>query len=70
MIDIRVGWRYRIGRKIGSGAFGDIYHGLNIQSNEEVAIKLEKVNKKTNQLQYESRVLKTLQCSQGIPMVH
>ena len=70
MIDIRVGYKYRLGRKLGSGAFGDIYLGLNIQSNEEVAIKLEKTNKKTNQLQYESRVLKSLQCSQGVPIIY
>ena len=32
--------RYRLGRKIGGGSFGDIYLGTNIQSGEEVAIKL------------------------------
>jgi hypothetical protein len=26
--DLRVGNKYRIGRKIGSGSFGDIYLGL------------------------------------------
>ncbi|OMJ79804.1 hypothetical protein SteCoe_20108 [Stentor coeruleus] len=70
MIDIRVGWRYRLGRKLGTGAFGDIFHGLNIQTNEEVAIKLEKSNKKNSQLQYESRILKSLQGSQGVPHLY
>lgn len=32
--------RYRLGRKIGGGSFGDIYLGTNIQTGEEVAIKL------------------------------
>ncbi|KAK4391813.1 Casein kinase-like protein 2 [Sesamum angolense] len=36
----RVGNKYRLGRKIGSGSFGEIYLGTNIQTNEEVAIKL------------------------------
>ncbi|KAK9102534.1 hypothetical protein Sjap_019788 [Stephania japonica] len=36
----RVGNKFRLGRKIGSGSFGEIYLGTNIQNNEEVAIKL------------------------------
>lgn len=27
MMDVRVGGKYRLGRKIGSGSFGDIYLG-------------------------------------------
>ncbi|CAO3579696.1 unnamed protein product [Absidia cylindrospora] len=40
-MDLRVGNKYRIGRKIGYGSFGDIYLGTNIVTGEEVAIKLE-----------------------------
>jgi len=29
-------------RKLGSGAFGDIYYGMNLKLKEEVAIKLVK----------------------------
>ncbi|GMN36939.1 hypothetical protein TIFTF001_006421 [Ficus carica] len=36
----RVGGKFRLGRKIGSGSFGEIYLGTNVQTNEEVAIKL------------------------------
>ena len=35
----RVGNKFRLGRKIGSGSFDEIYLGTNIQTNEEVAIK-------------------------------
>jgi len=28
LMDLRVGNKYRIGRKIGSGSFGDIFLGL------------------------------------------
>jgi serine/threonine protein kinase len=48
--EMRVGGRYRLGKKIGSGSFGDIYLGnnstnkeiigMNIESKEEVAVKL------------------------------
>ncbi|KAI8002840.1 Casein kinase 1-like protein 5 [Camellia lanceoleosa] len=40
----RVGNKFRLGRKIGSGSFGEIYLGTNIQTNEEVAIKLLSVD--------------------------
>ncbi|CAG8453894.1 150_t:CDS:2 [Racocetra fulgida] len=59
-MDLRVGNKYRIGRKIGSGSFGDIYLGTNIINNEEVAIKLESTKAKHPQLEYEAKVYKTL----------
>ena len=59
-MDLRVGNKYRIGRKIGSGSFGDIYQGTDIQSGESVAIKLEPVKSRHPQLLYESRIYKIL----------
>jgi serine/threonine protein kinase len=41
--EIRIGGRYRRCRKLGSGSFGEIYLGVNIQTHEEVAIKIEPV---------------------------
>ena len=35
--DLRVGNKYRIGRKIGSGSFGDIYLGKDVQENAYTA---------------------------------
>jgi len=69
MIDLRVGNKYRLGRKIGSGSFGDIYLGTNITNNEEVAIKLESVKTKHPQLFYESKLYKVLSGGVGIPYV-
>ena len=40
MMEVRVGGKYRITKRLGSGAFGDIYAGINVKTNEEVAIKL------------------------------
>ncbi|XP_062206646.1 casein kinase 1-like protein 2 [Phragmites australis] len=62
----RVGNKFRLGRKIGSGSFGEIYLGTNIQTNEEVAIKLENVKTKHPQLLYESKIYRILQGGTGI----
>ncbi|KAN0138139.1 Protein kinase-like domain containing protein [Lactarius tabidus] len=68
-LDLRVGGKYRLGKKIGSGSFGDIYLGINIISGEEVAIKLESVKAKHPQLEYESKVYKTLTGGVRVPFV-
>ena len=71
-MDLRVGGKYRIGQKIGSGSFGDIYRGTNIQTGEPVAIKLEPVKTRHPQLLYEARLYKILNtggCAVGIPNV-
>jgi serine/threonine protein kinase len=39
-MELRVGGKYKFTKKLGNGAFGDIYSGVNIKTNEEVAIKL------------------------------
>ena len=39
-VEIRVGGRYRLGKKIGAGSFGEIYEGQDIYNNSDVAIKL------------------------------
>ncbi|KAI5078522.1 hypothetical protein GOP47_0006193 [Adiantum capillus-veneris] len=65
----RVGNKYRLGRKIGSGSFGEIYLGTNVQTNEEVAIKLESVKTKHPQLMYESKLYRILQGGTGVPNI-
>ncbi|OIW08991.1 hypothetical protein TanjilG_05967 [Lupinus angustifolius] len=65
----RVGNKFRLGRKLGSGSFGEIYLGTNIQTNEDVAVKLEKAKTKHPQLLYESKLYKILQGGTGIPNV-
>ncbi|XP_042516298.1 casein kinase 1-like protein 10 isoform X4 [Macadamia integrifolia] len=62
-----IGGKYKLGRKIGSGSFGELYLGVNIQSGEEVAIKLEPVKTKHPQLHYESKLYMLLQGGTGIP---
>lgn len=65
----RVGNKYRLGRKIGSGSFGEIYLGTNVQTNEEVGIKLESVKTKHPQLMYESKLYRILQGGTGVPNI-
>ncbi|KAK3305054.1 kinase-like domain-containing protein [Chaetomium strumarium] len=67
--DLRVGNKSRIGRKIGSSSFGDIYLGTNIISGEKIAIKLESVKAKDPHLEDEARVYKSLAGGVGIPFV-
>ena len=55
-----VGGRYRLIKKIGSGAFGDIYLGESLNSGQEVAVKLESVKAKFPQLAYEYKLYKIL----------
>lgn len=68
-MELRVGNKYRLGRKIGSGSFGDIYLGTNISTNEEVAIKLECVKTKHPQLHIEAKFYKMMQGGVGIPII-
>ncbi|XP_021993540.2 casein kinase 1-like protein 9 [Helianthus annuus] len=67
VMDHTVGGKFKLGRKIGSGSFGELYLGVNIQSGEEVAIKLEPVKTRHPQLHYESKIYRLLQGGTGIP---
>lgn len=69
-LELRVGGKYRLGRKIGSGSFGEVYAGVNLQTGEEVAIKLESSRSKHPQLMYESKLYRILAGGLGIPKVH
>lgn len=60
---------YCLGRKLGSGSFGDIYFAVNVQSGEEFAVKLESTKANHPQLMYEAKLLKHLQGSPGIARV-
>ena len=64
-MDLLVGNKYRVGQKIGSGSFGDIYRGTNIQTGEPVAVKLEPVKTRHPQLLYEARLYKILASGGG-----
>jgi len=39
-LDILIAGKYRLGRKLGGGSFGEIFLGTNLQTGEEVGIKM------------------------------
>ena len=69
MQDSRIAGRYQIGKKIGSGSFGEIFLGVDIQTRQEVAVKAEKINTSHPQLVYESKLIKLLAGTPGLPLV-
>jgi serine/threonine protein kinase len=42
-MEFKVGKIYKMNKKIGNGAFGEIYEGQNLNTKEIIAIKLEPV---------------------------
>ncbi|KAL4588042.1 hypothetical protein LXL04_000920 [Taraxacum kok-saghyz] len=66
-MDHIVGGKFKLGRKIGSGSFGELFLGVNIQTGEEVAVKLEGVKTRHPQLHYESKIYRLLQGGTGVP---
>ena len=67
--DLLLGGKYKVGQKLGSGAFGTIYRGINLQTLQKVAIKLENARTKQPQLEYEARIYDVLSSSVGVPEI-
>ncbi|KAI8994633.1 kinase-like domain-containing protein [Pilobolus umbonatus] len=65
-----VGVHYKVGRKIGEGSFGIIYEGINLMTNQQVAIKFESRKSDAPQLRDEYRTYKILAGISGIPTAH
>lgn len=68
-MDLRVGSKYRLKKRIGAGSFGEIYAGENVTTHEEVAIKLEPARTRPPQLLTESKIYKALSGGLGIPAI-
>jgi len=71
-MDLIVGSKYRLGTKIRCGFFGDTYLGTHIESNENVAVKLEPITCEDPHLMHESKIYKILAgaIGAGIPKLH
>ena len=61
--------KYKIINKIGCGSFGSIYKGINIRTQEEVAIKIESIQSQLKLLKNESTIYQFLTNNKGIPQV-
>jgi len=59
-MELQIGKSYKLFKKIGSGAFGHIFEGYNINNETRVAIKLQSKKARKNVLFYEAKLLKYL----------
>lgn len=62
-----IGNKFEIKQCIGSGTFGKIYEGINIRSQEPIAIKMEPLNTEINSLKHETKIYQYLNGTDGIP---
>ena len=49
-MEILIAKKYKIVKKLSQGSFGEIFHAININSGQELAIKLEKIDSKYPQI--------------------
>ena len=69
-MEVRVGGKYKICKRLGKGAFGELYSGINIKTEEDVAIKLERTDTSQPMLQYENKIYEKMKDVVGIPNIH
>jgi len=55
-MEVKVGKTYKLIEKINSGAFGEVFRGVNEKTQMDVAIKLEPVSTKHPQLFFECKL--------------
>lgn len=67
---VTLGGRFVLGRKLGSGSFGEIFVCVNTETGEHVVAKLERSDAECSQLAYEARVMRWMSGTRGIPRVH
>lgn len=60
-MELRVAKKYRVGRRVGHGSFSDVYCGVNVETGEDVAIKLEAKRSRHQLLHNEAQIYQMLQ---------
>ncbi|XP_062189035.1 casein kinase 1-like protein 3 isoform X2 [Phragmites australis] len=68
-MDRIVAAKFKLGRKIGCGSFGEIYLATHVDTYEIVAVKIESSKTKHPQLFYEAKLYNALQGGSGIANV-
>lgn len=74
-MDTLIAKDYKLVKKLGSGAFGEVFMALHNKNHTEVAVKLENAGNKSPQLFYEAKILNNLSgddntTDYGIPHVY
>jgi casein kinase 1 len=62
-----IGNKYEVVKLLGSGTFGKIYEGINIRTNELVAIKMEELKTDFASLKHETKIYQYLSGTEGLP---
>jgi len=65
-----VAGRYRLGRRIGAGSFGEVFIGTDLRTGTELAVKTEPLTAQCPRLLYEAKICGLLAGGFGIPVVH
>jgi casein kinase 1 len=58
-----IGRRFRLDERLGGGSFGDIYRGTDLETNREIAVKLENKRNPSMQLMNENNLYRVLQAA-------
>ncbi|CAG9323176.1 unnamed protein product [Blepharisma stoltei] len=66
---IRVGGKYVLRKKIGGGSFGEIFLGSNLESQEDVAIKIENATCAVPQVINEAKLMRSI-AGVGVPKIY
>ena len=69
MVNQLIEQRWLIQTPFSSGSFGDIYLGVNVITNEKVAIKFESIHTSHPQLYRESQIYRSIE-GRGIPKMY
>lgn len=69
-MELTIAGNYRLVKKLGSGSFGEVYKAVDLKTKAEVAVKLEPGNSRHPQLEYESKVYRSLEGGAGIPKIY